>query len=144
SDEEKIRGIWKDYFNQLLNEEFKWDRSGLDEADAVCGPCEKISEVEVREAVAATKIGKVAGPSGIVSEMLKASGDEGITWMTSLFNKTIAEGKIPDNWKRSWMGPVYKGKGDALECDSYRGIKLVDHAMKVFERVVEKKLRSSI
>ena len=31
---------------------------------------------------------------------------------------------------------VYKGKGDALECGSYRGIKLLEHAMKVFERVV--------
>ena len=28
---------------------------------------------------------------------------------------------------------VYKGKGDALECGSYRGIKLVEHAMKVLE-----------
>src|SRR4029077_11194203 len=99
SDEGKIRGIWKDYFNQLLNEEFQWDRSGLDESDAVCGPSEKISEVAVREGVGAQKIGKAAGPSGIVSEMLKASGDEGITWMTSLFNKIIAEGKIPDDWK---------------------------------------------
>src|SRR4029077_12035563 len=39
----------------------------------------------------------------------------------------------------------YKGKGDALfVAGLYRGIKLLDHAMKVFERVVEKKLRSSI
>src|SRR4029077_10651902 len=112
--------------------------------DAVCGPSENISKAEVRAAVAATKVGKAAGPSGVVSEMLKASGDDGITWMTNLFNKIIAEGKIPGDWKRSWMVPVYKGKGDALECSSYRGIKLLDHAMKVFERVVERKLRSSI
>ena len=33
---------------------------------------------------------------------------------------------------------VYKGKGDALECGSYnRGIKLVEHAMKILERVIE-------
>ena len=42
------------------------------------------------------------------------------------------------------MIPVYKGKGDALECSSHRGIKLLDHAMKVFERVLEKRIRSSI
>src|SRR4029077_17641644 len=144
SDEGKIRGIWKDYFNQLLNEEFQWDRSGLAEADAVCGPSENISKAEVRAAVAATKVGKAAGPSGVVSELLKASGDNGITWITNLFNKLLADGKIPDDWKRSWMVPVYKGKGDALECSSYRGIKLLEHAMKVFERVVERKLRSSI
>ena len=31
------------------------------------------------------------------------------------------------------MISVYKGKGDALECGSYRGIKLLDQVMKVFE-----------
>ena len=30
------------------------------------------------------------------------------------------------------MVNVYKGKGDALTCGSYRGIKLLEHAMKVF------------
>src|SRR4029077_7892696 len=93
---------------------------------------------------AATKVGKAAEPSGVVSEMLKASAVKDIMWLTNLFNKVIAVGKITDEWKRSWMVPVYKGKGDVLECSSYRGIKLLDHAMKVFERVVERKLRSSI
>ena len=39
---------------------------------------------------------------------------------------------------------VYKGKGDALECGSYRGIKLVEHAMKVLERVVERRVRNIV
>ena len=36
---------------------------------------------------------------------------------------------------------VYKGKSDALGCGSYRGIKLLDHVMKVFERLLEERLR---
>ena len=39
---------------------------------------------------------------------------------------------------------MYKGKGDALDCGLYRGIKLLDHAMKVFERIIEKRLRSRV
>jgi len=31
------------------------------------------------------------------------------------------------------MANVYKGKGDALECGSYRGTKFLDHVMKVLE-----------
>ena len=39
---------------------------------------------------------------------------------------------------------MYKGKGDALECGSYRGIKLLDQVMKVMERVIEKRIRSRV
>src|SRR5206468_11430133 len=38
-----------------------------------------------------------------------------------LVNRIICEGKIPDDWKKSWMVTVYKGKGDSLDCGSYRG-----------------------
>ena len=50
--------------------------------------------------------------------------------------------KIPDNRKMSWIVNVCKGEGDALECDFYKGIKLLDHVMKIMERVMEKRLRN--
>jgi len=31
----------------------------------------------------------------------------------------------------------FKGKGDQMECGSYRAIKLLEHALKVMERVFE-------
>ena len=36
--------------------------------------------------------------------------------------------------------PIYKGKGDPMECGSYRGIKLLEHAMKVVERIFEHRI----
>jgi len=110
----------------------------------VCGPCEIITPEEVKVAIGETKVGKATGPSGVASEMLKAAGEGGIMWMVDLFNQIISEEKIPDDWKKSWMVTVYKGKGDALDCGSYRGIKLLDHAMKVFERVIEKRVRRNV
>ena len=59
-------------------------------------------------------------------------------------NTVVREGKIPEDWKKSWLVTVYKGKGDALEGGSYRGIKLLDHVRKVFERVIDKKIRSIV
>jgi len=35
----------------------------------------------------------------------------------------------------------YKGKGDPMECGSYRGIKLLEHAMKVMERIFKDRIR---
>ncbi len=50
----------------LLNEEFDWNRDSLEYADAVCGPSELISASEVGEAIAKSKSGKAAGPSGLL------------------------------------------------------------------------------
>ena len=112
--------------------------------EAVCGPSELISTDEVRAAISKMKSGKVSGPSGVVAEKLKAAGEVGIYWTTDICNAIVKEGKIPSDWKRSWMVYVYKGKGNALECGSYRGIKLLDHVMKVFERVIEGKVRARV
>src|SRR5664279_6497592 len=76
--------------------------------------------------------------------MLKATGEVGIQLVTDLCNKIVQESKIPSDWRKRWMVKVYKGKGDALECSSYRGIKLLDHVMKIIERVIEKRVRSKV
>ena len=66
--------------------------------------------------------------------MLKAAGDQGIEWLCELCNAIIRERKIP----------IFKGKGDPLECGSYRAIKLLQHGMKVLERVLEKRIREQV
>jgi len=47
----------------------------------------------------------------------------------------VKEGSIPEDWKSRMLLPIYKGKGDAMECGSYRGINLFEHAVKVVERM---------
>ena len=42
------------------------------------------------------------------------------------------------------MVSVYKGKGNALECGSHLGIKLLDKVMKVLERVIESRVRDKV
>ena len=61
----------------------------------------------------------------------------GSIWATDVCNSVVKEGKIPQDWCKSWMINVYKGKGDALECGSYRGIKLLEHVMKILKKVKE-------
>ena len=51
--------------------------------------------------------------------------------LLDLCNGIVKEGSIPEDWKSSVVLPIYKGKGDPMECGSYRGIKLLEHAMKV-------------
>ena len=133
-----------------MNEEFDCNREGLVEVeDERRGEEEESDKIvfrneEVREAIMRMKEERAAGPTGVVAEMFKAMGEEGVRRMTDLCNEVVKEGKIPEDWSRSWMVSIYKGKGDALECGSYRGVKLLEHGLKVFERVVEARLRRDI
>ena len=40
--------------------------------------------------------------------------------------------------------PIYKGKGDTMECGFYRGIKLLEHAKKVVERILKHRIQWQI
>ena len=48
---------------------------------------------------------------------------------------------MPDEWRKSTLIPLYKNKGDIQDCSNYRGIKLISHTMKLWERVIEHRLR---
>ena len=125
-EEDKLLEVWKEHYDRISNEEFSWDREGLTDVRPVFEPGEKISEVEVGAAISKMKLGKAGGLSGVVADMLKAAGDEGTKWMTELCNAVVSDGKIPEDWSRSWLVNVYKGKGDALAYalayGSYRGV----------------------
>jgi hypothetical protein len=143
-EEERIKEMWRSHFEKVSNEEFEWDRDSLPQ-DCSSGPPEEIEEItvkEVEEAMKKMKSGKAPGPSGVVAEMMNAAGEAGVQRMTDLCNGILREGKVPLDWCRSWLVSIYKGKGDAMECGSYRGVKLLEHPMKVFERVIESRVRS--
>ena len=48
---------------------------------------------------------------------------------------------MPDEWRRITLIPIYKNKGDIQHCANYRGIKLMSHTMKLWEKVIERRLR---
>ena len=46
-----------------------------------------------------------------------------------------------DKRKNSTLVSLYKNKCDIQDCSNYRGIKLISHTMKLWERVIEHHLR---
>ena len=69
---------------------------------------------------------------------------KGVKMMTEVCNLVVSEDKMPKDWELSTIIPIYKGKGDPMDCGSYRAIKLLEHGMKVLERVIEKRLRDKV
>ncbi|KAF3647161.1 putative peptide/nitrate transporter-like [Capsicum annuum] len=85
--------------------------------------------------------GRATGPDEIPVEFWKFVGEAGVRWLTGLFNEIFRTAKMSEAWRRSTMIPLYKNKGDIQSCNNYRGIKLLSHSMKIWERVVEVRLR---
>jgi hypothetical protein len=118
-EENELKETWRKYYEKLLKEEFDWDRSTLEVRGEVSGPIEEITAEEVRVAIKKMKNDRGSGPTGLVAEVLKAAGEEGVKWMTDVCNAVIQEEKIPNDWSKSWMVTVFKGKGYALYATQY-------------------------
>ena len=89
-------------------------------------------------------VSKATGPSGIIIDMLKAAGNDGIVFLHELITSVMINGKIPEDWEMSFILSLYKGKGDALDRGSYRGFKLTEHVMKVMAKIVDEIIRAMI
>ena len=134
---------WRSHYDRLLNIEFDWDKDSLPQVDPIEGPV-NVDRSKVAEAIKKMKNGKAAGPSGVCAEMLKAAGEVGIDMVYDLINDIMKMGVIPTDWQDSIIINCYKGKGDATDRGNYRGLKLLDHVMKVMERVVDGLIRSCV
>ena len=82
-----------------MNTEFAWDRNSLSQADTVSDiPCLSDKDM-VRKSVSKIKKEKAAGPSGAVSEIVKAAGETEADMITDLINQIIVEGVISVEWE---------------------------------------------
>ena len=58
--------------------------------------------------------------------------------------QSCKSGKMPDEWRESTITPIYKDKGDHMNCSNYRGIKLLSHTMKLWECIIDQRLRDIV
>ncbi|KAI5089302.1 histone H4 transcription factor [Silurus meridionalis] len=141
--EESVLRRWREYFEQLMNEENQRERR-LDDVEMVKQDVDKISKEEVRAAIKRMKIGKSVGPDDIPVEAWRCLGEMAVGFLTRLFNRILEGEKMPEEWRKSVLVPIFKHKGDVQTCSNYRGIKLISHTMKLWERVVEARLREEV
>ena len=141
-DDEAVKTRWKNYFDQLMNTEN--ERIAREVTENEEGEVREITAGEVVEALKKMKKGKAVGPDNIPAEAWKCLGQTGVEKLRHLFNGILETEKIPDEWRWSTLVPIYKNKGDIQDCGNYRGIKLISHTMKIWERVIDRRLRNEV
>ena len=142
-EKEKVKQRWKKYFDNLINcekpRERKETRAERRERDV-----DNISEEEVMTGLRKIKKGKAQGPDDIPVEAWIVLGNKGVEFLVNFFNRLLRGEKIPDEWRKSVLVLLYKGKGDIKECGKYQGIKLMSHPMKLWERIIEARIRKEV
>jgi len=79
-----IKHSWKEYMEKLMNEENEWNHKIS--AKVKEGPADCIRMAEVRAVLKKMKRQKAPGLSGLVAEMIQATGDIGIQRILDLCN----------------------------------------------------------
>lgn len=67
-----------------------------------------------------------------------------VKWLRKLFNQLARNDSIPYEWTKSFLMPLYKGRGNRLNCGNYRGMKFMSQTMMMWERVIEGILRTMV
>ena len=137
--EESVLRMWKEYYMGLMNEENERERREID-GERVNLEVESVSKEEVMENMQRMKNGKAVGPDDIPVEVWTYLEESALKFLTKLYNRTMESERMPAEWRDSVLIPIFKNKGDVQSCSNYRGIKLISHTMKLWERIIEKRL----
>ena len=123
------------YIEEIMNEENDWDH--VTEPSVTEGPVKNVAREEMAMVIKVMKPGKAAGPSEVYAEMISARGEKGVSVMVELCKRVLDRKGMPDEWQTSVLVSIFKGKGDVRNCSTYREVKLLEHAMKIVERVLQ-------
>jgi len=78
---------------------------------------------------------KACGPDGIPPRLLKETANNVAPALTLLYKASLAQGQLPNDWKKSYVVPVFK-KGSRTSPANYRPISLTCIPCKVFEHII--------
>ena len=116
TEDSEIRERLRSYFCKLFNDKvidhaLNMGRGG-EEGQPRFVLRSSISEEKIRDALKKMKNGKAVGPDSIPVEIWKCLGEQGLGWLTDLFNMIFRAAKMPREWKTSTIIPLYKNKRD--------------------------------
>ena len=145
-----VRQRWAEYFDELLNVQ-----DGVQASIVALGGARRmpvfgrlndggVESYEVEEGMSKMKGGKAPGLDQCAVEFVRKGGRSMVAWLLRLFNCCFETGRVPGDWCRACIVPLYKGKGDRCECSNSRGISLLSVVRKLFGIVLNGRISDGV
>ena len=151
SKEEEIKTRWKTYFQDLLTISATVDQSTPLEGTYInqAATEEELKEeppdiLDIEKAIQSMNNNKSLGIDNIPAELYKYGGGLLLNNIHSLINRIWKEKKIPTDGTTNIIVPIYKNRGDKLQCKNYRGISLLCTGYKILTTVLNNRLKKYI
>ena len=94
---------------------------------------------KVRKKIDKLRQGSAPGPDGITTTFLKLCADVLSTALAILFNKSMQEGVVPQDWRSANVTPIFK-KGVKGNPGNYRPVSLTSIVCKIMESCIRDEL----
>ena len=80
-------------------------------------------------------IHKASGPDGLSARVLKECSSEISPMLALIYNESLAQGTVPDDWRQANVAPVFK-KGEKYNAANYRPVSLTCICCKTLEHII--------
>ena len=95
----------------------------------------RITDRKIKEKIEKMRAEAAPGPDGIRPAFLQQTKDEIVEPLRRIFEKSLEEGKIPEDWRKANITPIYK-KGKKSEAGNYRPVALTSVCCKLLEHII--------
>ena len=95
----------------------------------------KVLKEDVEEKLANLNPAKSPGPDGLHPRVLKEVAEEIAVPLTMIFNKSLQEGVVPEEWKIANVTAIFK-KGNVTSPGNYRPVSLTSIICKLLESII--------
>lgn len=134
-----LKAQYESAFSIPVSEEAGSDVDQAESGDLVSLGDLYFSENDIVESIKELNPSSASGPDGVPAVLLRNCREELKLPLYRLWRTSLDTGSLPDEMKLGIITPIFKG-GERELPKNYRPIALTSHIVKVFEKIVVKKL----
>ena len=105
---------------------------------------EPISEKEINKVIKKLNRKKSVGPDEIPNEIFIEGNKSVRNTLLKTYNRIHSTEEIPPCWLKGEIIRLYKGKGKKGKCSNERGITLASNVGKVYERIINERVKQHV